>query len=311
MPEPAIKVENLVRRFGDFTAVAGITFQVEHGEIFGFLGPNGSGKSTTIRMLCGLLLPTSGRAGVLGFDVAREPERVREQIGYMSQLFSLYLDLTVDENLEFYSGLYGLAGSPMRERREDLIKLLSLGEYRHMIGASLPGGYRQRLALACALMHRPGLVFLDEPTAGMDPSARRMFWEIIYRLAEQGTTVFCTTHYMDEAEYCNRMALLYDGHLIAEGTPARIRNMMKGELLELSCDNVHMAESLLSGLPHVQEITPYGLRLHLVVSTPDAIPAIKDKLALGGVKVDDLKQIAPGIEDVFVNLMREKAKETV
>ncbi|MCL5036924.1 MAG: ABC transporter ATP-binding protein [Chloroflexi bacterium] len=306
MPGAAIKVENLVRRFGDFIAVDGISFTVDRGEIFGFLGPNGSGKSTTIRMLCGLLAPSSGKAVVLGSDVAKESESVRAQIGYMSQLFSLYPDLTVDENLEFYAGIYGINGRLMKDRKEKLVEKLGLGGYRKMLASSLPGGFRQRLALACALMHDPGLIFLDEPTAGMDPLARRVFWEIIYSLAKEGATIFCTTHYMDEAEYCNRMALLYAGRLIAEGTPAKVREMMRGVLLELSCDSIYRAESLLVDMPGIVEVTPYGMRIHLVVSSMDSVPAIKEKLESGGIKVSDIKRISPGIEDVFVSLMREQ-----
>jgi ABC-2 type transport system ATP-binding protein len=219
----AVEVENLVKKFGDFVAVDHISFRVRRGEIFGFLGPNGAGKSTAIRILCGLLRPTSGLARVGGFDVAREPETVRENIGYMSQKFSLYDDLTVEENLEFFGGVYGVAESRLREREEFVLRMAGLLDRRTTTTQLLAGGWKQRLALGCAILHEPPILFLDEPTSGIDPIARREFWDLIYQLSEKGHTVFVTTHYMDEAEYCHRLALMHKGKIIALDTPATLK----------------------------------------------------------------------------------------
>jgi len=223
MPDPAIQVEELTRRFGDFTAVDGVSFSVARGEIFGFLGPNGAGKSTTIRMLCALLAPTSGRALVLGRDVAREARRIRQDIGYMSQRFSLYDDLTIEENIDLFGGIYGLSGTGMRERREWALAMARLGDRRSAPTGSLSRGYKQRLALGCALIHQPPLLFLDEPTSGVDPITRRSFWELIRSLAAGGTTVLVTTHYMDEAGNCERLALIDRGRIIALDAPDALR----------------------------------------------------------------------------------------
>jgi ABC-2 type transport system ATP-binding protein len=220
--EPAVVVENLVKRFGDFAAVDGISLQVGRGEIFGFLGPNGAGKSTAIRILCGLLRPTAGRATVGGFDVAAQPEEVRQRIGYMSQKFSLYDDLTVEENLDFYGGIYGVPEERRREREDYVLRLAGLEDRRRALTGQLAGGWKQRLALGCAILHEPPILFLDEPTSGVDPLARRDFWDLIYELSEKGRTVFVTTHYMDEAEYCHRLALMYKGRIIAMDTPAAL-----------------------------------------------------------------------------------------
>jgi ABC-2 type transport system ATP-binding protein len=220
MPETAVVVDRLVKRFGDFVAVDHVSLEVARGEIFGFLGPNGAGKSTAIRILCGLLAPTGGRAVVHGFDVARDPESVKQSIGYMSQKFSLYDDLTVEENIEFFSGVYGVARERRAERRDYALRMAGLEEKHSTMTRLLTGGWKQRLALGCAILHEPPILFLDEPTSGVDPIARRMFWDLIYRLSEQGHTVFVTTHYMDEAEFCHRLALMYRGKVIALGSPA-------------------------------------------------------------------------------------------
>jgi len=221
--EPAVAVDNLVKRFGDFVAVDHVSCRVERGEIFGFLGPNGAGKSTTIRILCGLLAPTEGVALVNGLDVANEPEAVRERIGYMSQRFSLYDDLTVEENIDFFSGIYGVVNSAEAERKEYVLRMAGLIERRGTMTRLLPGGWKQRLALGCAILHKPPILFLDEPTSGVDPIARRGFWDLIYELAVGGQTIFVTTHYMEEAEYCHRLALMYQGRVIALGAPEELK----------------------------------------------------------------------------------------
>ena len=223
MSEPTVVTDGLVKRFGDFVAVDHVSLEVARGEIFGFLGPNGAGKSTTIRILCGLLAPTGGRATVNGFDVARDPESVKRNIGYMSQKFSLYDDLTVEENIEFFSGVYGVPRERRAERRDYALRMAGLEEKRDSMTRLLAGGWKQRLALGCAILHEPPILFLDEPTSGVDPIARRMFWDLIYQLSAQGHTVFVSTHYMDEAEYCHRLALMYHGKVVALGSPAELK----------------------------------------------------------------------------------------
>jgi ABC-2 type transport system ATP-binding protein len=225
----SVVTRNLTKRFGDFTAVDNVNLEIPPGEIFGFLGPNGAGKSTTIRILCGLLSPTSGSATVNGFDVAREPERVKSSIGYMSQRFSLYDDLTVEENIDFFAGIYGVPREILRERKAYALRMAGIEQQRDRMTHLLAGGWKQRLALGCAILHQPPIVFLDEPTSGVDPVARRRFWDLIYEMAAAGTTVFVSTHYMDEAEYCHRIALMYRGRVIALGTPAELRQAHAGE----------------------------------------------------------------------------------
>lgn len=232
MTGPAVETRDLTRRFGELTAVRRLNLRIERGEVFGLLGPNGSGKTTTIRMLCGLLEPTSGAATVAGLDVAREPDRIKERIGYMSQKFGLYEDLTVTENLEFYGGVYGLRNAARRERIDQVVRFLGLGNRLKQLAATLSGGWKQRLALGCALLHQPSVLFLDEPTAGVDPAARRSFWRTIHELAQNGTTVLVTTHYMDEAARCGRLALMSQGHLIALGSPAEVAAQVGGATLE-------------------------------------------------------------------------------
>lgn len=223
MPETMVTLRNLVRRFGDFVAVDDVTLDVAKGEVFGFLGPNGAGKSTTIRILCGLIAPTSGTAKVAGFEVGPESEQIRRHIGYMSQKFSLYDDLRVEENIEFFGGLYGVQGHRLQERKQYVLEMAGLESKRNELTGMLAGGWKQRLALGCAILHQPPVLFLDEPTSGVDPIARRQFWDLIYGLSEAGSTIFVTTHYMEEAEYCNRIALMYKGRVIALGTPAELK----------------------------------------------------------------------------------------
>jgi ABC-2 type transport system ATP-binding protein len=227
-----VKVENLVKRFGDFVAVDNVTFDVKPGEIFGFLGPNGAGKSTTIRILCGLLAPTSGRAVVGEFEVGRQSEQIKRNIGYMSQKFSLYDDLTVEENINFFAGIYGVPKDRRAERKKYVLKMAGLQEKRGELTAMLAGGWKQRLALGCAILHQPPILFLDEPTSGVDPIARRGFWDLIYELSDAGNTVMVTTHYMEEAEYCHRLALMYQGRLVALGTPSELKHAMGVKTME-------------------------------------------------------------------------------
>ncbi|MGC8874411.1 MAG: ATP-binding cassette domain-containing protein [Chloroflexia bacterium] len=300
----AVEIEGLTRRFGDFTAVDSVTFRVREGEIFGLLGPNGSGKTTTIRMLCGLLVPTAGRARVLGYDVARQPEEVKARIGYMSQRFSLYSDLTVRENLEFYAGIYRVPPQEARERIDAFLRLVGLEERQRERVENLSGGWKQRLALGCAILHRPRMLFLDEPTGGVDPASRREFWELIYGLAQQGTTILVTTHYMDEAEHCHTVGLMYQGHLIACDSPGGLKqSAMRGQVFELDCSPLTAALDRLPSLPGVYEVAVHGALLH-VVSDAEAGPMLQDALEEMGIRVHSLVPIAPSLEDVFISLVR-------
>jgi ABC-2 type transport system ATP-binding protein len=310
--ENSVVVENLVKRFGDFVAVDRVNLQIPWGEVFGFLGPNGAGKSTTIRMLCGLLKPTSGRAQVAGHDVAREPEEVRQTIGYMSQKFSLYNDLKVIENLRLFAGLYSVPSKKLSERIEWALSMANLKGQENLITGTLPGGWKQRLALGCAVLHKPQILFLDEPTSGVDPISRRQFWDLIHQMAEEGVTVFVTTHYMEEAEYCNRLALIFHGKVVALGTPSELkRNSMKGSLILIECEPLGKAVEVLQSSPDVMDAAVFGNALHLVVrDAVAAMPRIEKYLADRGVAVSRIEQIRPTLEDVFVSLTSAgKAKE--
>jgi ABC-2 type transport system ATP-binding protein len=300
----SVVAEKLVKRFGDFVAVDQLSLEVRKGEVFGFLGPNGAGKSTTIRMLCGLLKPTSGRASVAGFDVAREPEAVRQNIGYMSQKFSLYNDLKVIENLRLFAGLYSVPSKDLQDRIEWALTMANLKGQENLITGTLPGGWKQRLALGCAVLHRPPVLFLDEPTSGVDPISRRQFWELIHSMAEEGVTVFVTTHYMEEAEYCNRLALIFRGKIVALGTPSELkRDSMKGELLLVECDPLGKAVEALQAAPDVSDAAVFGNALHLVVKdAAAAMPRIKKFLSEQSVTVSHMEKIRPSLEDVFVSL---------
>src|ERR1035441_2783384 len=278
--ENSVVLESLVKRFGGFVAVDRIDLSVKKGEVFGFLGPNGAGKSTTIRMLCGLLKPTSGRATVAGFDVGSKPEAVRQNIGYMSQKFSLYNDLTVIENIRLFAGLYSVPSKQLKERIEWTLDMANLKGQGNLITGTLPGGWKQRLALGCAVLHKPPILFLDEPTSGVDPISRRQFWDLIHHMAEDGVTVFVTTHYMEEAEYCNRLALIFRGKMVALGTPSELkRNSMKGELLLIACEPLGPAVEALQSAPGVIDAAVFGNALHLVVlDATAAIPQIQSFL---------------------------------
>ena len=309
MPENqnSVVIENLVKRFGDFTAVDHISLETRTGEIFGFLGPNGAGKSTTIRMLCGLLRPTAGRAVVAGYDVGRQPESVRQNIGYMSQKFSLYNDLKVIENLRLFAGLYSVPSSQLKARIDWALEMANLKGQEDLIVATLPGGWKQRLALGCAVLHRPPVIFLDEPTSGVDPISRRQFWDLIHRMAGEGVTVFVTTHYMEEAEYCNRLALIFRGKMVALGTPSELKHKsMKGELLLVECDPLGPAVEALQSAPSVIDAAVFGNALHLVVENANsATPQIRNYLSNHNVTARRIEKIRPSLEDVFVSLTTE------
>lgn len=299
----SVEVENLVKRFGAFTAVDRISFQTRVGEVFGLLGPNGSGKSTTIRILCGLLHPTSGRASVSGYDVVKSPELIRRNIGYMSQKFSLYADLTVLENLRFYAGMYGVHADKSKARIGWALEMAGLRGRESSLTGTLSGGWKQRLALGCAVLHRPPIVFLDEPTSGVDPLSRRLFWELIQSMSDEGVTIFVTTHYMDEAEYCNRLALMYRGALVALGTPTELKtDSIHGSLLLLECDRLGDAIERVRRLEGVRDAAVFGNALHLVVSDLQHVPAIRDALESDGIAIVGLRPIRPSLEDAFVSL---------
>jgi ABC-2 type transport system ATP-binding protein len=306
MTEPAnsVVIDSLVKRFGDFVAVDRIDLTIRKGEVFGFLGPNGAGKSTTIRMLCGLLKPTSGRAQVAGYDVGRDPEAVRQNIGYMSQKFSLYNDLKVIENLRLFAGLYSVPAKNLRDRIEWALEMANLKGQENLITRTLPGGWKQRLALGCAVLHRPPIIFLDEPTSGVDPISRRQFWDLIHQMAQEGVTVFVTTHYMEEAEYCNRLALIFRGRIVALGTPTELkRDSMKGELLVVECEPLGNAVEALQSAPDVMDAAVFGNALHLVVRDAAAAqPRIVKYLSDRGITVSRIEKIRPSLEDVFVSL---------
>ena len=311
MSDYAVEVVDLIKRFGDFTAVDGVTFEIRRGEIFGFLGPNGAGKTTTIRVLLGLLRPTSGRASVLGYDVVRQPEEIRKHIGYMSQRFSLYQDLTVSENLDFYGRTYGVRGERLRKRKQFAIGMAGLEGRERELTRNLSGGWKQRLALGAAILHEPEMLFLDEPTAGVDPISRRTFWDLLYRLAEGGTTIFVTTHYMDEAEHCQALAFIHGGRIIARGSPEEIKlHKMQGQVLEIDCVQPDVAISLLRDMSLFEEVALYGALIHVVAEgVTEHKPRIAQALAEAGVQVRSMDVIAPSLEDVFISNVRNHGVE--
>jgi ABC-2 type transport system ATP-binding protein len=308
MSDYAVEAIDLTKCFGDFTAVDDVTFQIGRGDIFGFLGPNGAGKTTTIRMLLGLLHPTSGIATVLGFDVARQPEEIRKRIGYMSQRFSLYQDLTVSENLDFYGRTYGVRGSRLRRRKRFVTEMAGLQGRERELTRNLSGGWKQRLALGAAILHEPEMLFLDEPTAGVDPISRRAFWDLLYDLAEEGTTIFVTTHYMDEAEHCQDLAFIYRGRIIARGSPEEIKQEeMKGQVLEIDCSAPDRAIQALRNLDRFDEVALYGALVHVVTQDIEAErPTIRQSLAEAGISIRTMDTIAPSLEDVFISSVRRE-----
>jgi ABC-2 type transport system ATP-binding protein len=300
----AVLAEGLTKVFGPFTAVDHLDLSIAKGEVVGFIGPNGAGKSTTIRMLCGLLRPTEGRAEVAGYDVAREPEAVRAHIGYMSQKFSLYGDLSVRENLRFFGGLYQVKRSELDARTHDAIEMAGLEGREDVLVRTLAGGWKQRLALGCAILHRPPVLFLDEPTSGVEPDARRRFWELIHRLASDGVTILVSTHYMEEAEYCNRIALIDAGKLVAVGSPGELRrHELGGVLYEMSCSALGAALAALNGAPGVIDAAIFGDKLHVLVREADDAAGLKAFLAEHGITAGEPHAIIPSLEDVFVQLV--------
>jgi ABC-2 type transport system ATP-binding protein len=311
---PAVEVRGLTRRFGDFTAVDAVTFAVRPGEIFGFLGPNGAGKTTTIRMLTGLLVPTEGEGWVDGLDIGTRRQAIRHRIGYMSQRFSLYGDLTVAENIELFAGLYGITGTHFSERRSWVLEMAGLEAMERRVTAELPLGWKQRLALGCAVLHEPPVLFLDEPTSGVDPLARRRFWDLINGLAAAGTTVFVSTHYMEEAEYCGRLALMNRGRLIALDTPAALRAGMEDPILRVRTDRAAAAVEPLEGVPGVLEASLFGRHLHLTVEKESAEAveaAVARVLPSAGLRFDGMERVRPSLEDVFVSLVRREGGAVV
>jgi ABC-2 type transport system ATP-binding protein len=311
----AISAEHLVRKFGQFTAVNDVSFQVQKGEIFGFLGPNGSGKTTVIKMLTGLLPLTSGKAYVEGIDVRTDPEAVRQNIGYMSQRFSLYDDLTVTENLQFYGRIYSLPPDRLKRRMDEIIQLNSLQPYLNRLAAQLSGGWKQRLALGCAMLHEPKLLFLDEPTAGIDPVARRQLWDLLFELSGHGITFFVTTHYMDEAERCSHVAYIYFGRLIADGTPDSLRQLPDVQprgtkRVEITTPEVTRALRLTRQFPGIRSATIFGQSIHALIEDRFDLNDLRAQLLKNGIKVGEIRPLEPSLEDVFVELTYKHQAET-
>lgn len=302
----SIQVNNLTRRFGNFTAVDNISFNVKEGEVFGFLGANGAGKSTAIRMLCGILSPTSGDAIVGGYSVMNEPDKVKKVIGYMSQKFSLYNDLSVEENINFFGGVYGLEGKKFKERKDWVLQIANLKGKEKLLTGSLPGGIKQRLALGAAVIHEPEIVFLDEPTSGVDPISRRNFWDLINDLSANGTTVFVTTHYLEEAEYCNNITLINAGKIIAEGTASELKtNYIKNKIYEIECERVVDALDILQNENYVDDTSIFGNNIHIIVNDNfNNEQQIKKTLTeIHSIEVKRIEKIIPTLEDVFIHLL--------
>lgn len=297
-----VEVRNLTRKFGDFTAVNNVSIDIKAGSVYGFLGPNGSGKSTTIKMLCGLLEPTSGSGRILDADVTGNSDVIKQNIGYMSQKFSLYEDLTVLENLRFYAGMYSLEPEVERKRIQEMLALAGLEQRQHELTINLSGGWKQRLALGCAIIHQPKIVFLDEPTGGVDPKARRMFWDIIYELSMQGTTVMVTTHFMDEAEHCDEIGFIFDGKLIASGTPEQLKSLVQGKLLKINTDNpMQLFEQMQQEHQQLLDIYQFGASLHILTKQED-VAAFENYAP---------EPIKPSLEDVFVYLVKLQRGEII
>jgi ABC-2 type transport system ATP-binding protein len=305
----AVEVRDLTKRFGDFTAVRDVSFSIARGEVFGLLGPNGAGKSTTIRMLCGILMPSGGGGTVAGYDVLSQPEAVRAHIGYMSQRFSLYPDLTALENLTFYGGVYGLLSERLSDRTEWALAMAGLQEQRNQLAATLPVGWRQRLALGCALLHEPEVIFLDEPTAGADPMSRRQFWDVIYDLRAAGVTTLVTTHYMDEAERCDRLGFIFSGELVAVGSPAELKSMSgPGTLVEVQCQLPAAAAEALRHRHGLMNARLHGRGLHVTLpETEGAVERVRAALLAEHIDPERVGAVTPSLEDVFVGLTQAGA----
>jgi ABC-2 type transport system ATP-binding protein len=310
--EVVVETHALRRDFGPLVAVRDVSLTVYRGEIFGVLGPNGAGKSTTIRMLCGILDPTSGHGRVVGYDIAKQSERIKQNIGYMTQRFSLYEDLTVLENLEFYGGIYGLPRARRKARIEAVLDVTGLRDRRDQLAGTLSGGWKQRVALACSTIHEPPLLFLDEPTAGVDPVSRRQFWDQIHRIADGGTTVLVTTHYMDEAERCHRLAFIFRGQLLAVGTPDEVVRARELSVVELQVDHAVAAAELLRALPYVDAVSHYGRILRVAVrGVADPIASVTDALRAAGHAPQQARGSRPTVEDAFVSMVREDELQRV
>jgi len=307
----AVDARDLTRRFGKFTAVDRVSFRIEEGEIYGFLGPNGAGKSTTIRMLCGILAPTEGEATVAGYDIRSQPDLLKEHIGYMSQQFSLYGDLTVEQNIDFYAGIYRIPRRRRSLRTAWVLEMAGLVGKEQVMAADLSGGWKQRLSLGCSVLHEPKILFLDEPTAGVDPISRRAFWDLIYRFSREGVTVFVTTHYMDEAEHCHRLALIYDGRLISEATPADFkRQVVTVQIVRVHCRPLRSGKEVAAGMDGVSAASMFGDSLHVL--TPDAdrlLERLPESFAAAGVDLDSAARIEPTLEDAFIALIERADRE--
>jgi len=306
----ALETHDLTRKFGDFTAVDRVNFYIPRGEIFGLLGPNGAGKTTTIRMLCGILEPSEGEAAVLGFDVRRQPEAIKKHIGYMSQRFALYNDLTPRENLNFYAAVYGVENGLRRARVQELLEMAGLKGHENQLTRNLSGAWRQRLALACAIAHNPPMLFLDEATSGVDPVSRREFWDLIYELAGRGVSILATTHYMDEADYCNTIGLMYQGKLVSVSSPDTAKEGLRGTLLEVTCAQPGEAEEQLRMVPGVLNAAVHGVRLHITVEHETYAGRVRDALLQAGNPVSEMQVILPSLEDVFIAIVDEQNKQT-
>jgi ABC-2 type transport system ATP-binding protein len=304
----AILTQGLTKQFGSFVAVDEVSFVVSPGEVFGFLGPNGAGKTTTIRMLCGIIPPTAGLAFIGGVDVTVEPERIRSKIGYMSQRFSLYADLTVRENLTLYARIYGLPEKGLNKRLHEVMEMTALTGKEDAMVEDLPTGWRQRLALGCAILHRPEVLFLDEPTSGVDPAARQAFWELIYQLSSQGTAVLVSTHYMDEAEQCHQIGMIFNGRLVAVDTPTLLKERIPGKVYEVEAGDSRAAAEILHQIPGIAEVSPFGRRLHILTEA-DKPPQskIRQSLTRAKISITSLEQVSPRLEDVFIYLAQKSS----
>jgi len=306
----ALFTDNLTKHFDHFVAVDKVSLAVHRGEIFGLLGPNGAGKTTTIRMLLGLLTPTAGKGTVLGFDIVKQAEQIRQRVGYVSQKFSLYPDLTVAENFDFYGGVYGVRRDTLRTRRDEILQTVGLNGQTRSRVAGLAGGLRQRLALACALVHHPEFLFLDEPTAGVDPISRRTLWDLLYLLVERGRSILVTTHYMDEAENCHRLAFIYQGRIVAEGTPQEMKTQqMVAQVVEIDCENIDAALTTLRAANLFDEVALYGSLIHAIGADAAAkITPARDALAARGIALKSIAPILPSLEDVFIARLRRESE---
>lgn len=302
----AVEVSHVSRKFKDFSAVNDVSFYIPQGEIFGLLGPNGAGKTTTIRVLCGIMLPSSGTANVLGYDVARNPEEIKSRIGYMSQKFSLYNDLTPVENIMFYASIYGVPKKERNERGKELINMADLTGHENQLTRNLSGAWRQRLALACAIVHRPAMIFLDEATAGVDPVSRREFWDLIYNLASEGVSVLATTHYMDEAEYCNTIGMMYQGKLVALASPETLKDNLPGILVQLECNHPGEALSLITNQSGIMGTSIHGALIHLTMKDSSVEQQIKEVLEKNKIRIKSWDVIQPSLEDVFLSMVSDQ-----